>query len=83
MQFSHDSMRQRFHAAGAEKEAILAQSAPLRAQEDEIRAKIDVLKAQLKAIVDKRKAVEAPVFALDNERGVLARALGGKTGTPA
>lgn len=80
---THDSMRQRFHAAGAEKEAILSQSAPLRAQEDQIRAQIDVLKAQLAGVVAQRKGVEGPVFALDNERAVLARALGGKTGASA
>lgn len=80
MQFSHDSMRQRFHAAGAEKDAILSQSVPLRAQEDQIRAQIDVLKGQLAGVVAQRKAVEAPVFDLDQERATLARSLGGKTG---
>lgn len=83
MKFDHEAMRLRFHEAGAEKDAILSQSAPFRAQEDQIRAQIDVLKAQLAGVVDQRKAVEAPVFDLDQERAVLARALGGKTGASA
>lgn len=83
MQFSHDSMRQRFHEAGAEKDAILSQSAPLRAQEDQIRSQIDVLRNQLLGIVAQRKNVEAPIYDLDQERAVIARSLGGKTGAQA
>lgn len=83
MEDHKETMRQRFHAAGAEKDAILSQSAPLRAQEDQIRAQIDVLKGQLAGVVTQRKAVEAPVFELDQERASIARALGGKTGASA
>lgn len=80
MAFTHDSMRERFHEAGREKEAILARSTPVRSREAALRAQIAELEASLRQLVAERKAIEAPIAGLDNERGVLARALGGQTG---
>jgi uncharacterized coiled-coil DUF342 family protein len=77
-----DQMRARFHQAGREKDAILAQTAAQRAEADAITAQADELYARAKAIFAKVKEAEAPIIELDNERGRLARALNGKTGTP-
>lgn len=75
-----DQMRSRFHAAGREKDALLAQTAAKRAQAQSLSEQADALYAQAKAIIAEVKVVEAPIYDLDNERGRLSRALAGKTG---
>jgi len=77
MEFSEDNMRKRFHENRDQRDAILAESVPLREERDRLihqnKDKIDELNAKIKEI-------EAPLFDLDNEAGGLVRALKGKTG---
>lgn len=75
-------MQQRFHEASAAADAIRAQVAPLRAQRDALAVQAQAIEAQMAVLADQIRTIEAPLFDLDNERGNLVRALGGKTGTP-
>lgn len=77
-----EGMQKRFHALGAERAALKATSGPACAVRDAIRARIAVLDRQERALTERIKAIEAPVFDIDNERGAIARALKGKTGEP-
>lgn len=77
-----EGMQKRFHALGAERAALKAQSGPACAVRDAIRARIGVLDRQERALTERINAIEAPVFDIDNERGAIARALKGKTGEP-
>lgn len=80
-QFSPDNMRKRFHELGAKRESILARTMPLRAQRDAI---VQAAESKAKALADQFKQIEKDegLYDLDMERGMLARALGGKTGNP-
>ena len=84
-QFSPENMRARFHELGAKREALLAQIEPLRAERDRIVQEAD---AKAKDLVAQFKAIETEgvdgqsLFEIDMERGMLARALQGKTGAP-
>lgn len=75
-----NGMQQRFHALGAERAAIKATSGPAVAVREAVRARINVLDRIERKLTDQIKAIEAPVFNIDNERGALVRALKGKTG---
>jgi len=75
--FDPDNMRRQFHELGAKRDAILAQSGPLRDQRDALIAEHT---AAVQAIDAQIKAAEAGLFDIDNERGMLVRALKGRTG---
>lgn len=75
--FDPDTMRARFRELAAKRAEILAVSAPLRAKRDEATA---VYEAVVRPIEAQVKQIEAPLFAIDQERAVIARALSGKTG---
>lgn len=75
-------MRKRFHDLGKERDAILAKTEAQRAKREAIRAQMQALEAQMKPLNAEIKAIEAPLYGVDMERAALARALGGKTGTP-
>jgi uncharacterized coiled-coil DUF342 family protein len=79
--FSPENMRKRFHELGKKRAAILAKTMPLREKRDKILQKAE---AEAKALADQFKKIEADekLFELDQERAVIARALGGKTGKP-
>lgn len=79
--FSPENMRKRFHELGKKRAAILAKTMPLREKRDKIVQKAE---AEAKALADQFKKIEADegLFDLDQERAVIARALGGKTGKP-
>lgn len=76
------AMQKRFHALGVERDAILAKSEPQRSKRESLRVQVQVLEAQIKPLNAEIKAIEAPLYGIDMERASLARALGGKTGTP-
>jgi len=76
MDFSPDKLRARFAELTEKVEAIQAKRNPVRAKRDDLVAKqIRELSAADAAV---RKA-EAGLFDLDQERALIARALGGKT----
>ena len=75
--FDPDTMRRRFQELGQKREAIVGKSGPLRAQRD---ALIAAHEAQIKPLEAQIKAAEAGLFEIDRERGIIARALNGKTG---
>ncbi len=72
-----DALRARFHELRAEINAIEAKSAPLRQEHDRV---AQTMEAKCKDIAVKYKEIEAPLFDMKNELGMLARALSGKTG---
>ena len=74
--FSPDNMRARFATLGKQRDAILAQTQGLRAERD---ALVNLNAARIRDLEKQVAEIEAPLFDLDNERGLLARALGGKT----
>lgn len=80
MEFDPDTLRARFAELGATRDAILAVSAPLREARDacvnEARATETTLNAGI-------AEVEDGLFAIDQERAMIARALGGRTGEQA
>jgi hypothetical protein len=75
--YSLDAMRARFWLLTQEVRKIRAASEPLRAQRDKILA--DAARA-VRELEEKYKKLEEPLASMENERAVLARALGGKTG---
>jgi uncharacterized coiled-coil DUF342 family protein len=79
--FSPENMRKRFHELGRKREAILAKTTPLREERDKIVQEAD---AKAKALAAQFKQIEKDggLFDIDMERGMLARALNGKTGVP-
>lgn len=77
-----DEMRARFHTLGKQRGEILAKAAPARAKYDAMRAEEGQLRERMKPVIAEIKAIEAPLYEIDNERGMIARALNGKTGEP-
>lgn len=77
--FDHATMQKRFWELTRKREEIAAQAGPLRAERDALIAKHT---AEVQPLEAKIKQVEAPLFDIDRERGLIARALGGKTGAP-
>lgn len=75
--FDPDSMRKRFSELGAKREAILAECTGIEAQRDKL---IADHAAAVKPLEARLKAIKAPLYDLDQERAVIARALKGKVG---
>ena len=75
--FDPGTMRKRFKELEAEREAILAKSAPLRAKRDQA---VALYESVVKPIEAQIREADAGLFEIDNERGMIARALTGKTG---
>jgi uncharacterized coiled-coil DUF342 family protein len=80
--FHPDALRKRFHELGKEREKIVAAAQPLREQRDVMHRQIDEIRTAMRPLNEQIKAVEAPLYDVDVERGAIAKALGGKTGTP-
>lgn len=80
MDFRPDALRKRFHDLGLLREQILARTTPLREARDSI---LQTAEAQAKVLADEflRIEHEGGLYDIDQERAVIARALGGKTGT--
>ena len=74
---SRASIRARFAELGAKREEILAASGPIRAERDKLLQETE--KAE-EALNVKIREAEKGLYELDVERGMLARAIGGRTG---
>lgn len=75
--FDPNTMRDRFRVLAEQKASIEQTLAPLQAKRDELRQAYD---AQVRPLEEQIKAASAPLFNIDQERAVIARALAGKTG---
>jgi predicted flap endonuclease-1-like 5' DNA nuclease len=80
MKFDYDTMRARFHEAGREKLAIAASVAPQRQDYETARAEIEAKREAIKPIETQLREADAAMGALDRERAMISRLLGGKTG---
>lgn len=78
MDLTPENLRARFAELGEQRAAMLTASGPLREQRDEIAR---ALQAQIADIDTQIRAAELGMFDLDQERALIARALGGKTGS--
>jgi len=76
---TQDGLRTRFHELGAQRTQILDASIPLREQRDAYQQEAD---AQIKLMNEQIKSMEMGLYEIDRERGLIAKALGGKTGEP-
>jgi hypothetical protein len=88
MDFSPDTIRSRFHELTAKHDAIEKDLAPLRNELDELvsgEGDITVKEAakREKALRPKIKALQEKLYPIEMERALCARALSGKTGSPA
>lgn len=77
-----EEMRAKFHTLGRQREEIAAKAAPVRAKYDVLRDQECKLRDQMKPVIAELRQIEEPLFGIDNERAMLARALNGKTGVP-
>jgi hypothetical protein len=80
MDLTPEALRARFAELGDQRSAMLVVSSPLRDQRDTIAHDSQV---RIAALDNQIEAAEAGLFDLDQERALIARALGGKTGEPA
>lgn len=80
--YSPEGMRKRFWAVSREIEAVRAKSKPYRDEVDAIMAQIGPLLDRKRELAAKFKPIEAGLPALEEERTMLARALGNKVGEP-
>lgn len=74
--FNPDVLRERFAELTAQRDAILAQSVPLRETRD---AAIAAARAERVTADTAILAIEAPLFDIDQERALITRALNGQT----
>jgi hypothetical protein len=79
MSKTEDTLRVRFKQACAERDAIIAKSAPLRIKRDAIIAKARDLEKTADPLDEQIRKVEAGLFDLHNEIATIARALKGQT----
>lgn len=75
--FTPEALRSRFATLTERRNAMAAVSAPLRTRRDAIAAQATT---DLAALDVQIRAAEAGLFELDQERAMIARALGGRTG---
>lgn len=80
MSSTKELLQQRFKELTGQRESILAKSLPLREERDELAKQVQALKADMNEIAVKIKEAETGLFEIDNERGQINKALGGKTG---
>lgn len=78
--FDPDTMRKRFVELGEKRKQIEGAAAETRARYEALLAQEQALKAQIRPALDALKAVEQPLFAIDQERAIIVRALNGRTG---
>lgn len=76
---TNDLLRQRFQELLQQRDAITAQSMPLREQRDAIMAKARAAELKAQPLDDQIKDLEGPLYDLNNEIARLSRALDGKT----
>lgn len=75
--FDHDAMRKRFHDLGRQRDTIISELDPIIKRRDDA---IAAHESELKPIEAQIKSRRGPLYAIDQERALIARALGGKTG---
>lgn len=77
--FTAEGMRARFNELTAEHDRLIAELEPLQEKRDayvnETAAKVKEMDAEIRKLRD-------PLFEVDQERGLLVKALSGKTGDP-
>lgn len=76
-EFTPEALRARFAALTEQRDTVAAVSEPLRTRRDAIAAQAA---ADLAALDVEIRAAETGLFDLDQERAMIARALGGRTG---
>lgn len=79
MDLNPESLRARFAELGEQREAMLAASGPLRDRRDTLAREAQ---EQIAALDSQIRTAEEGLFQIDQDRGMIARALGGKTGEP-
>lgn len=77
MDLKPENLRARFVELGDQRDAMLIASGPLREQRDAI---AQTAQAQIVDLDRQIRAAEDGLFDIDQERALIARALGGKTG---
>lgn len=77
MDLKPENLRARFAELGEQRDAMLVASGPLREQRDAI---AQTAQAQIVGLDSQIRAAEDGLFDIDQERALIARALGGKTG---
>lgn len=75
-----EEMRVRFADLQARRASILAASMPLRQSRDDL---VNAAREQEALLNAEIREAEEGLFDIDQESAMIARALGGKTGTPA
>lgn len=76
MPSSQDMLRKRFHEVQVIKETILTRLAPKQAEFDALGEQVGVLQKQMEMIHEKElKEGKALIYELDNEAGMIAKAL--------
>jgi hypothetical protein len=80
--FDPATMRKRFHDLGAQRAEIIAKAKPVRDKYEAMRAQEAALRDAMQPVIAQMKAAEAPLYDIDMERGMIAKALNGKTGEP-
>lgn len=76
MTTAYDTLRKRFHEVQVEKEAILAKIAPKQQEFDALAESVNLLEMQKAEIHEQHlKPEKDKIFELDNELGVIAKAL--------
>lgn len=77
MDFDPDQMRARFHQLTAKGQAIRDKAGPIRAARDKA---VQRHAAEIDKHNKKVRAAEKGLYEIDQERAMLARALGGRVG---
>lgn len=80
--FSEDAMQRRYHAITRERAAIEKKAKPARDKRDALAAKMAAIEEEKRPLDRAVRDLEAPLAGLANEQARLARALGGRVGTP-
>jgi predicted nuclease with TOPRIM domain len=70
---TNDLLRQRFVEALAERDAIVAETTPVREERDALLAKARAIEVKTHPLDEKIKALEAPLYDLNNEIGRISR----------
>lgn len=80
MSFDPATMRARFHELGKQRDDIATRAKPIRDRYDVLVQQQEALRLQIRPLLDQIKAIEKPLFDIEQERAALTRALAGRTG---
>lgn len=78
--FKPGDLKARFAELEAARNRIISASGPIRQHRDALRAQQDALREQMRPLEAQIKSIEEPLYNIDMERSVIAKALGGRTG---